>query len=78
MMTIFLGYFSSFRYIVKLPYGEKNASNESDSSRSNSEAVRAQTRAILSIVIFDEFVKELAAISQEHSLQQLLDEVPAD
>lgn len=63
---------------MKLPYGEKNASNESDSSRSNSEAVRAQTRAILSIVIFDEFVKELAAISQEHSLQQLLDEVPAD
>ncbi|XP_022651038.1 FTS and Hook-interacting protein-like isoform X1 [Varroa destructor] len=69
---------SGYRYIVKLPYGEKNASNESDSSRSNSEAVRAQTRAILSIVIFDEFVKELAAISQEHSLQQLLDEVPAD
>ncbi|OQR69607.1 FTS and Hook-interacting protein-like [Tropilaelaps mercedesae] len=69
---------SGYRYIAKPPLGDRNSAGEGDTSRSNSEAARAQMRAVLSIVVFDEFVKELAAISQEHSLQHLLDEVPAD
>lgn len=79
LLSIFLQHYifvPSNRYIVKPSTSEKNG--ETDAGRQNSESVRTQIRVVMSIVVFDEFVKELAAISQEHSLQQLLDEVPTE
>ncbi|XP_003743024.1 UPF0518 protein GF15501 [Galendromus occidentalis] len=63
-----------YRYIAKPP-PERDVSSESSQ---NSAVHRNQMTAVLSMIVFDEFVKELAAISQEQALQQLLDEVPAE
>ena len=63
-----------YRYIAKPPPEHETSSESSH----NSAVHRNQMTAVLSMIVFDEFVKELAAISQEQALQQLLDEVPAD
>lgn len=63
-----------YRYIAKPPPEHESSADSSH----NSAVYRNQMTAVLSMIVFDEFVKELAAISQEQALQQLLDEVPAD